>query len=159
MNRKKYAIFAMGLLFIVGITFALFETKHDEQYSEFRCNGPTRYFLEDEEIMVNQDLRIAGMNTAYLTLEGYVSVQGTRKKLHRILYMNNGKKTFKHSYLFRISDIHKSVNDTVSDQEFEPLLMELTGDKSIIALDINPLSDNLYLIGTPLSYIFTCNSY
>lgn len=73
--------------------------------------------------------------------------------------MTDGKKAYKHSYLFSIRDIHKSVNDTVSEKEFEPLLMELTGDSSLISLDINHLSDDLYLIGTPLSYIFTCNGY
>lgn len=73
--------------------------------------------------------------------------------------MNNGKKAYKHSWLFNITNIHKSVNDTLSDSEFEPLLMELTGDSSLISLDINHLSENLYIIGTPLSYIFTCNGY
>jgi hypothetical protein len=139
--------------------FSFFETKSDEKYEEFRCNGPTRYFLENEEIMVNQDLRVSGHDTAYLTLEGYVSTNEGRKKLHRIIYMNNGKKAYKHSWLFNITNIHKSVNDTLSDSEFEPLLMELTGDSSLISLDINHLSENLYIIGTPLSYIFTCNGY
>lgn len=159
MNRKKYVILCLSSVFLAGAVFAFFETKHDEQYENFRCNGPTRYLLENEEVMVNQDLRVSGLNTAYLTLEGYASTQEGRKKLHRIIYMTNGKKAYKHSYIFNIRDIHKSVNDTVNEKEFEPLLMEFTGDKSIISFDINHLSDNLYLIGTPLSYIFTCNGY
>lgn len=159
MNRKKYVILCLSTLFLAGAVFSLFEAKHEERYGDFRCNGPTRYFLENEEVMVNQDLRISGLNTAYLTLEGYVSTQEGRKKLHRIIYMTEGKKAYKHSYLFNIRDIHRSVNDTVSEKEFEPLLMELTGDSSLISLDINHLSEDLYLIGTPLSYIFTCNGY
>lgn len=159
MNRKKYLILCLSTFLLAGAIFAFFETKHEEQYGDFRCNGPTRYFLENEEVIVNQDPRVSGLNTAYLTLEGYISTQEGRKKLHRIVYMTDGKKAYKHSYLFSIRDIHKSVNDTVSEKEFEPLLMELTGDSSLISLDINHLSDDLYLIGTPLSYIFTCNGY
>lgn len=159
MNRKKYVILCLSTLFLAGTVFAFFETKHEEQYGDFRCNGPTRYFLENEEVKVNQDLRVSGLNTAYLTLEGYISTQDGRKKLHRIIYMTNGKKAYKHSYLFNIRDIHKSVNDTVSEKDFERLLMELTGDTSQISFDINHLSENLYLISTPLSYIFTCNGY
>ena len=159
MNRKKISILCLMILFIVGAIFSFFETKREDLYVNFRCNGPTRYFLEGEEVLVNQDLRVSGLNTAYLTLEGHISTPEGQKKLHRIIYMRNGKKAYKNSYLFSIKSIHKSINDTVSEKEFDPLLMELTGDSSLISLDINHLSDNLYLIGTPLSYIFTCSSY
>jgi hypothetical protein len=159
MNRKKYVILLVCFIFLTGLIFSLFEAKHEEQFGDFRCNGPTRYFLENESVMVNQDLRVSGPDAAYLTLEGYVSTVKGREKLHRVIYMKNGKKAYKHTWLFNITDIHRAANDTVSDKAFEMFLMELTGDSSLISFDINHISDNLYLIGTPLSYIFTCNGY
>lgn len=160
MDKKNVLIITLVIIALLVFGASIFESKNDNQDASFRCNGPTRYILETGEFRVSQDLRIVGLKSAYFTLEGYYQgPDGQHKRLHRVIYMNNGGKTYRNTYLFHIDSIHSSVNDTLTDEEFYKLLMEFTPDKTMMSLDINHVSEKLYLIGTAQSYMFTCNSY
>lgn len=162
MNKNLYFIISLvfAFLFTIVVVYSINEIKIRNDKFTFRCYGPTNYELEDASIKVNQSLRISGQSSGYFVLDGYLSPHsGQPRKLHRAIKLDGERKVFRNTYEFQVSEIHKSLNDQLSEAEFNSLLMEFTSDSKRIAFDIIHVSDTLYLVGTPESYMFTCNSY
>jgi hypothetical protein len=79
--------------------------------------------------------------------------------LNRRIALSAGDKIESDTYRYKIRTIITSTNDSTPDDVFNHLLAEITLDPGYLQLDINQVDKKTYLIGVPLSYLFTCQRY
>lgn len=130
----------------------------------FRCSAFSRYDLsrhDDKKIefAVSQDLRFIDSNSGYLLLNGQVTFGDEVTTLNRRIALSTGRKIDSDTYRYKIRTIITSTNDTTPDGVFNLLLGEIILDSGYLQLNINQVDNKTYLIGGPLSYLFTCQRY
>ncbi|WP_442796985.1 FidL-like protein [Pantoea vagans] len=130
----------------------------------FRCSAFSRYDLSRHdgirtEFTVSQDLRFIDLNSGYLLLNGQVTSGQEVTMLNRRIALSEGHKIDSDTYRYKIRTIITSTNDTTPDRLFNLLLAEITLDPTYLQLDITQVDNKTYLIGGPLSYLFTCQRY
>jgi len=130
----------------------------------FRCATFTRYDLSRKEgshldFAVTQDLRFQNHDSGYLLLNGQVISANNTTLVNRRLILSTGGKIDYDTYRYQISKIVTSSTDTTPDPVFNMLLAELTLDPSYLQLDVVKVDEKSYLIGGPVSYLFTCQRY
>lgn len=130
----------------------------------FRCSAFSRYDLSRNDIKkieftVSQDLRFINADSGYLLLNGQAIVGDEVTTLNRRIALSAGNKIDNDTYRYKIRTIINSTNDTTPDNLFNLLLAEITLDPGYLQLDITQVDKKTYLIGGPLSYLFTCQRY
>ncbi|KGD72664.1 FidL-like protein [Pantoea vagans] len=130
----------------------------------FRCSAFSRYDLSRHdgkrtEFTVSQDLRFIDLNSGYMLLNGQVTSADEVTTLNRRIALSEGHKIDSDTYRYKIRTIITSTNDTTPDTLFNLLLTEITLDPTYLQLDIMQVDNKTYLIGGPLSYLFTCQRY
>ncbi|WP_265909993.1 FidL-like protein [Erwinia billingiae] len=165
MKRKVYLtsalmLIAFTLMLLIGVDY--FFKKNDT--FPFRCSTFSRYDLSRKEgnifeFAVTQDLRFQDEKTGYLLLNGQAISGDTTTILDRRIILSSGNKIDNDTYRYTISNTITSSTDTTPDTLFNKLLAELTLDHSYLQLSVDKVDDKSYLIGAPLSYLFTCQRY
>lgn len=161
---------SISLTFIVvlaALVMLLIGTDYFRKRTEafpFRCATFTRYDLSRKEgnhldFAVTQDLRFQNHDSGYLLLNGQVTSGNNTTLLNRRLILNTGDKIDYDTYRYQIGKIIASSTDTTPDPVFNMLLSELTLDPSYLQLDVVKVDEKTFLIGGPLSYLFTCQRY
>lgn len=130
----------------------------------FRCSTFSRYDLsrhDDKKIefVVSQDLRFIDPDSGYLLLNGQVTFGDKVTTLNRRIALSAGNKIDSDTYRYKIRAIITSINDSTPDAVFNLLLAEITLDPGYLQLDITPVDNKTYLVGGPLSYLFSCQRY
>ena len=130
----------------------------------FRCSTFSRYDLsrhDDKkfEFSVSQDLRFIDSDSGYLLLNGQTTFGDEITTLNRRIALSEGHKIDSDTYRYKIRTIITSTNDSTPDAVFNFLLAEITLDPGYLQLDITQVDKKTYLIGGPLSYLFTCQRY
>lgn len=130
----------------------------------FRCSTFSRYDLSRHdnkkiEFAVSQDLRFINSDSGYLLLNGQTTFGDEVTTLNRRIALSAGHKLDSDTYRYTIRKIITSTNDSTPDAVFSLLLAEITLDPGYLQLDINQVDKKTYLIGGPLSYLFTCQRY
>ncbi|WP_337013710.1 FidL-like protein [Pantoea sp. AS142] len=148
------------LAFFAGINYFKPQTND----LPFRCSAFSRYDLsrhDDKKIEfdVSQDLRFIDPHSGYLLLNGQVTYGDKVTTLNRRIALSAGNKIDSDTYRYKIRTIITSTNDSTPDDVFNLLLTEITLDPGYLQLDVNQVDKNTYLIGGPLSYLFTCQRY
>jgi len=163
-NRRALVIVTALLTLLILLTVSVVTySKRAESYP-FRCSTFTRYDLSRKddarrEFAVTQDLRFLSADSGYLLLNGQVTDGDKVTTLNRKINLIGGGKIESDTYRYRIDKIVPSVTDNTPDSLFNQLLAELTLDPSYLQLDVTKVDRNAYLIGGPLSYLFTCQRY
>ena len=164
MNRRTVMIFAsvivVMVLLLTSITYFINRT---DAYP-FRCLTFTRYDLSRKDdarsvFAVTQDLRFLNPDSGYLLLNGQVRDGEKVTILNRKLNLISGEKIDGDTYRYRIDKVITSSTDNTADDLFNRLLAELTLDPSWLQLDVMKVDNKSYVIGGPLSYLFTCQRY
>lgn len=151
---------ALLLVLFAGINYF----RHQANDLPFRCSAFSRYDLSRHdakrtEFTVSQDLRFIDLNSGYLLLNGQVTSGEEVTTLNRRIALSEGHKIDSDTYRYKIRTIITSTNDTTPDALFNLLLAEITLDPTYLQLDITQVDNKTYLIGGPLSYLFTCQRY
>jgi len=163
--RRSTVISFAGVLLV--LTLAAISAQYFTYYADaypFRCSTFTRYDLSrsDEarkDFAVTQDLRLIEQHSGYLLLNGQVTDGDKVTVLNRKINLIDGDKIDHNTYRYRIDKIITSSTDNTPDAIFNKLLAELTLDPSYLQLDVIKVDQKSYLIGGPLSYLFTCQRY
>lgn len=153
---------AMLLLVFAGINY--FKPRDRDNDLPFRCSTFSYYNLSHHndkkvEFAVSQDLRFINSNSGYLLLNGQVTFGDEVTTLNRRVALSAGNKIDGDTYRYKIRAAITSTNDTTPDAVFNLLLAEITLDPGYLQLDVIQVDKNAYLIGGPLSYLFTCQRY
>lgn len=165
MKRNATLLFTMVLALLLLMTFAgINHFSHHSSDLPFRCSAFSRYDLSRNEgerldFNVSQDLRFTSPYSGYLLLNGQVSTENSVTILNRRIVLGTGNKIDNDTYRYKIKTIVASTNDTTPDTIFNRLLTEITLDPTYMQLDITWIDDKSYLVGGPLSYLFTCKRY
>ncbi|MGK3143642.1 FidL-like protein [Pantoea sp. C2G6] len=151
-----------ALLLVIFGTINYFNQKTDDL--PFRCFAFSRYDLSRQEgkpfiFTLSQDLRFESKQSGYLLLNGQVTSGSDVTILNRRIALSDGNKIDGDSYRYKIRKIITSTNDTTPEPVFNRLLAEITLDPNHLQLDIIQTDEKSYLIGGPLSYLFTCQRY
>lgn len=151
---------AAAIVLLNGIEYGI--SRHDA--FPFRCATFTRYDLSRQEgayltFAVTQDLRFQDRKSGYLLLNGQVTRGDQTTILNRRIGLTQGAKIDSETYRYHIDNVITSTTDNTPDATFALLLAELTLDPSWLQLEINRLDSKTYLVGGPLSYLFTCQRY
>lgn len=156
-------IFMLAALLMV--TFAgVYYLTHQAKDFPFRCSAFSRYDLsrnDDKriEFAVAQDLRFDKKDSGYLLLNGQATSNDGVTILNRRVALINGAKISDDTYRYQISKVVTSNTDTTPDVIFNKLLAEITLDPTHLQLDVDMIDKNTYIIGGPISYLFTCQRY
>jgi hypothetical protein len=150
----------MLLLVFAGINYV--KPRSDDL--PFRCSAFSRYDLsrhDDQKIefVVSQDLRFIDSKLGYLLMNGQVTFGDKVTTLNRRIALSAGNKIDSDTYRYKIRTTITSANDTTPDAVFNFLLAEITLDPGYLQLDITQIDKKTYLVGGPLSYLFTCQRY
>lgn len=165
MNRNIFLTFSFALISLLLILFI--GINYSAQKSEdfpFRCSTFSRYDLSRKEgkrieFAVTQDLRFQDDKTGYLLLNGQTTLGDNSMIVNRRIVLSGGNKIDTDTYRYNISNTITSPTDTTPDSMFNMLLAELTLDHSYLQLSVDKVDKKSYLIGGPLSYLFTCQRY
>jgi len=163
----KQSISLTFIVVLAALIMLLIGTDYFRKRTEafpFRCATFTRYELSRKEgnhldFAVTQDLRFQNHDSGYLLLNGQVTSGNNTTLLNRRLILNNGDKIDYDTYRYQIGKIITSSTDTTPNVIFNMLLAELTLDPSYLQLDVVKVDEKSFLIGGPLSYLFTCQRY
>jgi len=152
---------AMLLLVYAGINYFI---KPQENDLPFRCSTFSNYNLSHQndkkiEFSVSQDLRFINSDLGYLLLNGQVIFGNQVTTLNRRIALSAGKKIDRETYRYKIRSIIPASNDTTPDAVFNLLLAEITLDPGYLQLDMTQVDNKTYMIGGPLSVLFTCQRY
>lgn len=164
MKRSISIAFIVVLAALVMLLIGTQYIRNTADSFPFRCATFTRYDLSRKEgnrldFNVTQDLRFQNRNSGYLLLNGQVISGDNTTLLNRRLILTTGDKIDYDTYRYKISQIITSATDTTPDAIFNILKAELTLDPSYLQLDVVKVDEKSYLIGGPLSYLFTCQRY
>lgn len=164
MNRRNLAMLTALLALFILLSFGAVTFITRAESYPFRCSTFTHYDLSRKddarrEFAITQDLRFVDANSGYLLLNGQATDGEKVTILNRKINLINGKKIDGDTYRYRIDKIIPSTTDNTPDSFFNLLLAELTLDSSYLQLDVSNVDHNAYLIGGPLSYLFTCQRY
>ncbi len=156
------ALAVMILLALISLGAVTF-MRHVDDFP-FRCSTFTRYDLSRKEgvsieFALKHDLRFQDKSSGYLLLNGQVTYGDKVTTLNRRIILNQGDKIDYDTYRYHIDNIIKSSTDNTPDAAFNHLLAELMLDPSSLQLNVVQLDKKTYLIGGPLSHLFTCQRY
>jgi len=151
---------ALLLMIFAGINY--FKPRPDDL--PFRCSTFSLYDLsrrdgEKINFAVSHDLRFIDSKLGYLLLNGQVTFGDKVTTLNRRIALSAGHKIDSGTYRYKIRTVITATNDTTPDAVFNLLLSEITLDPGYLQLDIKQVDKKSYLIGGPLSYLFTCQRY
>ncbi|MHA6313525.1 MULTISPECIES: FidL-like protein [Pantoea] len=151
-----------ALLLMVTVGFDYFSSRIEP--FPFRCSTFTHYDLSRNEgsrieFQLTQDLRFDSKNSGYLLLNGQAVADSKTTIVNRRIVLSRGEKVDYDTYRYAINDIVSASTDTTPDAVFTLLLAELTLDPSYLQFDVDKIDARSYLIGGPLSYLFTCQRY
>lgn len=130
-----------------------------------RCSTFTRLDLgrtagETKQYDMVLDLRLLLDGSGYLLLNGQVTSQNNKQdRLNRTLNLTQGKRVDASTYRYVIDKVKTSPADDLPATAFTTLFTELTGDPSVLQMDITELSKGVYLIAGPVSNLFVCVRY
>lgn len=164
MKRSIGISFAIVVAALVVLSIALDYFSNRAETFPFRCATFTRYDLSRKEekhldFAVTQDLRFQNRDSGYLLLNGQATNGDETTLLNRRIILTRGDKVDYDTYRYQIGKIITSSTDTTPDATFNTLLAELTLDPSFLQLNVIKVDEKSYLIGGPLSYLFTCQRY
>jgi len=165
LKRKATFTLTITLAMLLLVTFAgINYFKPSENDLPFRCSAFNRYDLSRNdnkkiEFAVSQDLRFINSDSGYLLLNGQVTFGDQVTTVNRRIALSAGNKIDSDTYRYKIRTIITSANDTTQDAVFNLLLAEITLDPGYLQLDITQVDKKAYLVGGPLSYLFTCQRY
>lgn len=130
----------------------------------FKCYGFVEYhlFSGNQPIIfkVSQDIRLFSKSEGKINFRGQVvNDNGGIMQLNRTQALTGGKSVDDDTLLFRISRIARSPVDNTPEQIFDVLLNEYTTSQDALQLDIIRLKSEIWLIGSPASYLMTCVKY
>ncbi|MDX5627746.1 MULTISPECIES: FidL-like protein [unclassified Brenneria] len=153
---------AVGLLLLL-VTLFIVISSHQQIAWPFKCSAFTRYNLNQDgqnlEFFLAQDLRFQNNDSGYLLLNGRAVDRGKTTVLNRTIYLKQGGRIDSDTFRYAISRIVPSPTDNTPDAVFNQLLAEFTSDSTRLQLDTIHIQDKAYLIGGPISYLFTCTAY
>ena len=163
--KRRTVISLVAILFVLTLSAIIgqYFIYYTDTYP-FRCSTFTRYDLSRrdgarKEFTITQDLRFIDKNSGYLLLNGQVRDDDKVTTLNRRINLIHGGKVDYETYRYRIDKIITSATDNTPDALFNKLLAELTLDSSYLQIDVIQVDKKSYLIGGPLSYLFTCQRY
>ena len=156
------------ILAVLGILAALLVAYLGYGYSRypsmpFKCTTFTVYDLSrDRQALVlrlSQDLRLQDRDSGYFLVKGYALSQGTTLVVNRMLNLKDGGPVDSDTFRYRISDITKGPNDTLPDALFDQWLSEIITRPGVFQIDVVEAPSGAWLIGSPVSFLFTCKTY
>jgi hypothetical protein len=164
LKRTTLIVLASVLVAVTLIAIGTMTFIHDADAFPFRCSTSTHYDLSRKEGSHNEfalimDLRFQDKTSGYLLLNGQVNYGNVVATLNRRIILNQGDKIDYDTYHYHIENIVTSPTDNTPDAVFNDLLAELTLDPSYLQWDVVQVDTRTYLIGGPLSYLFTCQRY
>ncbi|CAI1126124.1 FidL-like protein [Serratia ficaria] len=156
--RTLTLVCGAATLLIIGLIVVF--NKSQSIALPFECATYTRYDLgeHDEQLLLelDQDLHLQTLESGYLLLTGKVITESKVTTLNRTIHLSLGESIDSNTYRYHIQNITTSATDNTPDKSFDPLLAELSMDSVDLRLDLVKVDANTYMVGGPLSYLFTC---
>ncbi|PWC11890.1 FidL-like protein [Brenneria corticis] len=159
---KTYTLVGVGAVLLLAVLIALLLLRQNTTFP-FKCSGFTRYDLGRNGSVLDyhlaQDLRFQSANAGYFLLNGHVSTGDKDMTLSRTINLDKGGKLDQDTFRYHIKAVTASATDNTPEPLFNQLLSEFTTDSATLQLDVIQLGKQAYLIGGPISYLFTCVAY
>lgn len=129
----------------------------------YKCIGFVEYHLVSGNhpvtLSVSQDIRLFSQAQGKINFRGQVDDNGRVTQLNRTLTLTGGTPVDDDTVRFTISRITRSPIDNTPDQIFGVLLDEYTTSQDALQLDVIRLQPDVWVIGSPASYLMTCIQY
>lgn len=164
MSKSRLVILA-GL----GILSTLLAVYLGYGYSRYpqmplKCTTFTVYDLSrnnDHSLVLRlaQDLRLENRNSGYFLVKGNVLSQGNNTVLNRTLNLTDGDSVDSETFRYHIRNISKSSTDNTPDSLFNQWVDEITTQSGVLQLDVVRVKPGTWIIGSPVSFLFTCTLY
>jgi len=164
LKNIKYLIMGIGgASFALLVIFAAYDIRYKNIYP-FKCYSFAHYDLSRSnsggfDLFLTQDIRLQNEKGGYLLLNGDVATNNVKTYLSRTIILGKGEKIDDDTYRYQIIETKISASDNTPTREFNQLLTEFTSNPAVLQLDVIKLHDNTFLIGGPVSYLFTCKRY
>ncbi|HDG1678436.1 FidL-like protein [Kluyvera ascorbata] len=160
---RRIIITAVTAGFILAVLFVSFFIRYKHVYP-FKCYSFTHYDLsripdDTFDMFLTQDLRIQDEEGGYLLLNGDVVKNNVKTYLSRTIVFGKGSKIDSDTFRYQITGTKVSLSDNTPSMYFNQLLTEFTSDQDLLQLDVIRLQGQTFLVGGPLSYLFTCERY
>lgn len=111
-------------------------------------------------VQINAALNLrTGRNNASMLINGKLLENGKAKTIQRQILLKEPSFDGDNGTNFSIDRINKGKLDAISDDAFDFFLTEFSGSVNNIYMYSTHIRDDVFLIGGPLSYIFTCKRY
>ncbi|MGU3525050.1 FidL-like protein [Enterobacteriaceae bacterium C23F] len=131
----------------------------------FKCLTFTRYDFSTGSqtkgpiFNVAHDLRFETPDVGYLLISGNVKFQDKETLIKRTIILDKGAALDKDTFRYHIVKIDKSVTDNTPDALFNQWFDEITPQSDTLQVDVVKLRSNALIIGSPVSFLFTCTPY
>lgn len=153
-----------GLLAALVLLFLTLFLRGNETMSPLKCkafsratidvqNGPLVFSIVENLQLYNK--RKEGM----IHYNGYVKSPDANTYLERTIYLSNGVKTDKNTFIYKITRIVSAPLDTTSDDTFDQMWLENTSDNTTITLNIKNIREGIFTVSSPYSLQYTCVKY
>lgn len=129
----------------------------------FKCIGFVEYHLISGNnpitLSLSQDIRLFSQAEGKINFRGQVDDDGRITQLNRTLTLTGGKPVDDDTLRFTISRITRSTVDNTPEPFFGVLLDEYVTSQDALQLDLIRLQPEVWVIGSPASYLMTCIQY
>ncbi|CAI2793924.1 Uncharacterised protein [Serratia grimesii] len=157
--RTLALVFGTVSLLIIGFIL----TKNQRTILPLKCTSYTRYDLgeHDDQLLLelDQDLHLESLKYGYFLLNGKAITEGKVTTLNRTVHLGLGERIDNNTYRYHIQSITASTTDNTPDTSFNQLMAEFNIDPANLQLSMVKIDSNAYLVGGPVSYLFTCILY
>ncbi len=161
LSRPRVAI-GLGVTLLLLVAFLMI-VLGQRTLMPFKCSGSTVYNLsrDNRELLLYlaQDLRFQTSRSGYLLLNGRAVSDGKTTVFNRTIHLGEGGQIDNDTFRYHIARIAVSPTDTTPDAIFDRLFAELSTDSANLQLDVVHIENQAYLIGGPVSFLFTCTAY
>ncbi len=154
---------AAGLLSVAVLLAGFWICNEKTLRFPFKCIGFVEYHLVSGNhpvtLSLSQDIRLFSKAEGKINFRGQVEDNGRVTQLNRTLTLTGGMAVDDDTLRFTISLISRSPIDNTPEQIFDVLLDEYTTSQNALQLDVIRLQREVWVIGSPASYLMTCIQY
>jgi DNA-binding winged helix-turn-helix (wHTH) protein len=155
-NHKIIPTFILALLITASL---IVWTIYNRQEKDFNCTGSILMTIEQmsgNDVQFNAALNLGiSSSKATILIKGKMLENGRTSIIQRQLLLKDSY----NGTNFKVERVNKGKLDMISDHAFALLLSELSESDENFYIYSHPIRDDIFLIGGPFSYLFTCKRY
>ena len=162
---SKASVWLLAILSVLATLLIMYLGYGYSRYPKmpFKCTTFTVYDLSHDQqsltLRLSQDLRLQDRDSGHFLVKGSAISQGKSAVVNRTLNLTDGGAVDSDTFRYRISDIVKSSTDTLPDPLFEQWLDEIIVRPGLFQIDVVEAPSGAWIIGSPVSFLFTCKPY